>query len=320
MGSNYMHNDQPEAIKQLPATVVSRSEHRYLGVGLTILSAILFGVSPVFTAYVYQLGGTPETVTFFRSLFAALILLPIIWVKKIPLALPWPILSWIMVLGIISGITTLLLYLSYPYVGIGTATTLHFLYPMFVCLIGWVAFKERLAARKVWALVLSGVGVACFVNINEIKQLTGLVIAAISGLTYALYMVGIEQQKIDRLNSWLITFYVAVAVAGFMAVYNLAVSKIVVILPGAAYGYMIVIALLTSLFAVLLLQLGIRYLGASTAAIFCLFEPVASIVCGYLFLGEPLTVAKIMGCLLVSSAVILLVTNNNELVQPKPPV
>ena len=52
---------------------------------------------------------------------------------------------------------------------------------------------------------------------------------------------------------------------------------------------------------------GIEALGSSTASIFCLFEPIGSVICGALFLHENLTLAKILGCLIIILAVVLLI-------------
>ena len=59
-------------------------------------------------------------------------------------------------------------------------------------------------------------------------------------------------------------------------------------LPPAALGLTFVIALGTSLFAVALLQMGLRYLDATTAAILSLLEPLFGSLCGILWLGRRL--------------------------------
>ncbi len=42
----------------------------------------------------------------------------------------------------------------------------------------------------------------------------------------------------------------------------------------------------------MLFQFGIKSLGSTTAAIFCMLEPVASVISGWLFLGDPISMAK----------------------------
>ena len=137
------------------------SKNKCKGLIFTALSALLLGITPVLTSFTYSMGCTPETVTFFR--------------------MPWLVLSNIALFGIIGGgITTLLLYMSYPYVGIGTATTLHFLYPVFVCLICRIFFKEHLGLQKTIVLLIAGVGILCFLDIKELTHITGLVLAGVS--------------------------------------------------------------------------------------------------------------------------------------------
>ena len=50
-------------------------------------------------------------------------------------------------------LTALLLYNAYSYISLGTATTLHFLYPAFVALINYVFYKEHLAKSTVLVLL-----------------------------------------------------------------------------------------------------------------------------------------------------------------------
>ena len=83
-------------------------------------------------------------------------------------------------------------------------------------------------------------------------------------------------------------------------------SSIQFILPWNAYGLILLLSLVSSFLAVVLLQKGIQYLGSSTASLFCLFEPVTSVVCGALFLKEALTPAKIIGCCIIFTALIIM--------------
>jgi Predicted permease, DMT superfamily len=277
------------------------------GIILTMLSAFFFGASPLLVPFTYELGGNPETVNFFRSFFAALILLVILVVRKVPLSLGLRTIKDIALVGVFGGgLTTLLLYNSYSYIGIGTATTLHFVYPVFVCLICRIFFKEQLGIRRIVVLLIASIGIVCFFEPEQVQGGTGLVLAVVSGITYALYMVGMEKRGLDQLNSYLVTFYIGIFVALFLLLYSLPSGAIRVDLPMQAYVYMFVLAVATSFLGVMLLQMGIKYLGATTASIFCLFEPITSIISGGIFLDETLTWLKALGCGLIFLSVILL--------------
>ena len=115
-----------------------------------------------------------------------------------------------------------------------------------------------------------------------------------------------DKKGLKSLNTNVVSFYMAAAVAGAMLLYNLPTGKIVFALPPAALGLTFVIALGTSLFAVALLQMGLRYLDATTAAILSLLEPLFGSLCGILWLGEAFTAAKIVGSVLILAGVTLL--------------
>jgi drug/metabolite transporter (DMT)-like permease len=76
--------------------------------------------------------------------------------------------------------------------------------------------------------------------------------------------------------------------------------------------YTLIVSICTSFLAFAMLQLGIRELGATTAALFCLLEPITSILSGVRLLGEEMTFRKAAGCLLVLGAVVLTLLSGND--------
>ena len=68
----------------------------------------------------------------------------------------------------------------------------------------------------------------------------------------------------------------------------------------------VLFSLLCTVIALSLLQIGIKYVGASTAAILTTFEPITSIVCGVILLGETITTVKIIACSLIMIGVVML--------------
>lgn len=114
------------------------------------------------------------------------------------------------------------------------------------------------------------------------------------------------ETRLSHQNAYKISFYLAIFILLETLVYHLLFSSIQFILPWNAYGLILLLSLVSSFLAVVLLQKGIQYLGSSTASLFCLFEPVTSVVCGALFLKEALTPAKIIGCCIIFTALIIM--------------
>ena len=135
------------------------------GIFCTALSALLFGVTPLLGRLTYGMGSNALTLTFYRN---ALVILPIfllLRLRKISLRISPRQLATVLAVGILGrGFTTLMLYDSYRFVGIGIATTLHFLYPVFVAVLCRVVFHDRLGRVRLAALVLAGIGVLCFLE------------------------------------------------------------------------------------------------------------------------------------------------------------
>lgn len=73
-----------------------------------------------------------------------------------------------------------------------------------------------------------------------------------------------------------------------------------------AWGISGIIAFFTSIMAVILLQTGIKMIGASTASILSTFEPIVGIILGVLILNETITIRIIVGVILVMFSVIIL--------------
>lgn len=284
------------------------------GVILTILSAVLFGVTPVLASMSYELGSNAATLTFYRNLMVIPVLAIVMAVRKTDFRITKQQLGRIFLIGILgSGTTTVMLYASYDYVGISTATTLHFLYPVFVALICRIFYKDHLGKPKVLALIFASAGIALFLEPGEQMGMIGVILAVTSGLTYAFYMVGIEKFGLKSMDPFQFSFYLAISIVLEMLVYNIPTQDIVFDLSFRALLYTFIIAVCTSCFAVALLQLGVKYLNASSAAIFCLFEPITSSFCGVLLLHESLSIGKIVGSIviLVAAAILALCGNQN---------
>ncbi|MDU2158778.1 DMT family transporter, partial [Clostridium sp.] len=135
------------------------------GILFTILSAIIFGFTPALANITYEFGNNSLSMTFFRNLLAIPILFFILKYKRISLKVEKKELKHIFILSLIGvALTTALLYSSYSYIGVGVATTLHFMYPIFVALACRFIFNETLGKRKVLSLVMAFLGVALFMD------------------------------------------------------------------------------------------------------------------------------------------------------------
>ena len=282
------------------------------GYFLTILSAIIFGFTPIIAKFTYNMGNNGITLAFFRHLFVIPILFIMIKLLKINYKISLQQLKKIILVGVIgNAFTVAMLYTSYSYIQVGSATVLHFLYPMFVSLICFFYYKEQLSKTVRICLVIASIGILFFIEGGN-TSFIGLFLALFSGITFAYYIVGVEKLGLQMINPYVLNFYFAIVIAITLLIIGIVSNQLVLNLPMTAYGYSFIIAILTSIIGIICLQQGIKYLGATTASILSMFEPVTSVIFGIIILHERLTIVKAIGCLIILGAVIGLIVSNSK--------
>ena len=104
-----------------------------------------------------------------------------------------------------------------------------------------------------------------------------------------------------------ITFYVAIASIIGMFFYGISTNQLVLSsLTTKSWIISAVFAFLCTVVALSLLQVGIKHIGASEAAVISTFEPITSVIFGILLLNEKITPIKIIACILIFSGVLIL--------------
>ena len=283
--------------------------NRFLrGMSFTIISALLFGVTPILASMTYEMGSNANTITFYRNLMVVPVLLCVMLAKKIPFRVSLKEIGFLLLVGVVfRASTTYMLYESYNYVGVGTATTLHFLYPVITALVLRVVFREHLGRWKLIALVAASLGILCFLEQGKKACWLGILLSVASAVTYGCYLTGMDKSPLRTMNPTKVACYMGFTNAMAILIVDIPVKKIHFALPPKAMFLTFVIAICTSFLAVALLQMGIQDLGAGTAAIFCMFEPVSSVVAGWLILHETMTLQKLLGCIVILGGVTLMV-------------
>lgn len=279
------------------------------GILYTALSALLYGIAPVISARTYAMGSNALTLTFFRESMVLPLLLAVLLWRRVPLRVTPKQLAILAAVGLFfRGATTLMLNIAYRYIGVGAATTLHFMYPVFVALICRCLFRERLGRVRLIALVLACAGVALFLEVGQGdgSAALGMGFSIASGLTYACFMAAMDKTFLRQLDPFLVIFYTAAAIAPGMLLVNIPLRQIVFDLPPQAMFDTFLVAVISSFFAVIFLQIGVRYLSATTAAVFSLLEPVSCAAAGAIWLGESFTVHKVLGSVVILAAAGLL--------------
>lgn len=271
----------------------------------TALSAIIFGLMPLLTKIIIARGTTSLTIPFFRVFYVTIVLFLVLKIKKIDFHLEKRDLLSVMLTSIFgSGLTIIILNESYNYVDTGIATSLHFLYPLFVAILCCFFYGEKIKKKQIISLSFALVGIICFMSKGN-GSLFGYFLAIASGLTYAFYLVKMDKTGLVKMNAFKLSFYLALFTTIEIFTMNLFMQDVVFKMDAIAYGLLLVLALSSSFLATVLLQKGVLLLGSTRASFICLLEPVTSMIMGILWLNEALTFNKGLGGLAIIISLII---------------
>lgn len=279
--------------------------NNYKGIVYAFLSSAAFGIMPILARIAYANGSNPTTVLVFRFLISTIILFLYLKFSNVNTKLNKKQILLLLSIGIIGyTITTQTLFMSYNYLGAGLATTLHFIYPVVVCITGIIFFKNKMSTKKIVSLFLAILGVYSLVAFkNNTLNIFGISLALFSGVSYGITMIVLNLNIIRNLDNRVITMYICFGSTIGMLFYGLISNSIIWNFNFTAISCYIGISIISTITSMLLLLKAIKIIGVSSSSILGTFEPIVSIFLGALFLGENLSLA-----LLIGSALILIST------------
>lgn len=277
------------------------------GLALVILSAVIFGFTPLLAKTIYGCGSNSFTLALHRFIFGALALLAMhLWREKGGLGITRTEAKKLLICSFGYGMTPVFLLASYNYLSSGMATTIHFVYPVLV-LAGCVVFcHEKLTRRKLLCCVLCMAGILCFYTPGGGVSLAGIGIAFISGATYAFYIIYLAHSGLQEMPPYKLGFYLALFAAGQVLAVCLVLGKLTFAITAKGWVLSVVLALLLCLVATTAFQVGTKYVGPQNASLLSTFEPLTSVVVGVLIYRETLGARGVAGifCILLSVALL----------------
>lgn len=280
---------------------------------LAACAAATYGMNPLFALPLYENGLDTFSVLFLRYLTA----LPIVAImlkargRGLNIGRRNTFLSLIM--GVLMASSSISLFMSYLYMNAGIASTLLFIYPVMVALIMALFFKERLSPLLVLCLLLTATGIGILIKSSDgaVLSLTGVLLVMTSSLTYAIYIVSINQSSLRSVATLQVTFFVLLV--GTIIFFICTGCGQNLILPDKWWLWLCVVALalFPTVISFLCTTTAIQYVGSTPTAILGALEPVTAIFFGITIFDEILTGHDIVGIVLIITAVTMVVADSH---------
>lgn len=236
---------------------------------------------------------------FFRYGISALLLAGWMLLKREPFRVKGRELSLLAVLGLLFACSSLFLFISYEFIPSGLATTLVYLYPVFVALI--MVLLRFYPSWQTWISIAATFGGILLLSqpsgAAQIKPL-GILLAVGSALSYAFYLVIVNRSKrIKHVSEHTLTLYALLTgTALFASIRAVQGGSFIegVNRPGD-WANLIGLALVPTMISMLTLAISSRLIGPTKTSVLGVFEPLTAILIGTFLFGEPLTMKMGLG-------------------------
>jgi drug/metabolite transporter (DMT)-like permease len=276
------------------------------GTFLVILSAILFGSMPLFVKVININGGNLVLLTLMRSVISLPLLFLLMKHEEYKCLISLKEFKKVVILSLGFATTPILLLTSYKFIPSGMAMTIHFVYPVFVLIGCFLFFKDKPNRIKTVGVVLCTLGIFLFFEPGQTSNSSGILLAFLSGITYAFYVIYLDKSGLRNLKPFKLGFYLALVSSFELGVFAFLTGSLDNSLNLFGWVLCILYSLLITVGASISFQEGVKEIGSQRASILSTFEPITSIIIGIFIFSESFGVKTVIGIILILTAVVLL--------------
>lgn len=278
------------------------------GVVLAIISAICYGMNPLGALFLYEEGLNVNSVIFYRFIFASILLAIFMLIKKDSFYLKFKEIILLALLGLLFGISAISLFNSFLYMDAGLASTVLFIYPIFVAIIMALFFKEKNSIITILSIIFAFLGVVLLYESDGANVSNfGIFLVIVSSLCYAIYIVIINQYlKISALK---VTFYSMLFCTITILIHSFFDSSlnIMPLINFNMWFYTLFLALVPTIISLLFLIKAIQIVGSTSASILGALEPLTAVLIGVYVFNEKITFWLVIGIVFILFGVLLIV-------------
>ena len=212
-------------------------------------------------------------------------------------------LKLLIISGIAIGVNWILLFESYKYIPVSTATLCYYLSPVFVTLASPIVLKEKLTGLKLACVGAALLGMALISgvfqgNAGANNQFVGILLGCGAAVLYASVVLLNKFIKDIPANDCTVMQLGTVAVV--LLPYVLLTENVGAIDWNPSYlALLVFVGIVHTGIAYKLYFSAVPYVEGQTIALLSYIDPVITIILSAVILGEPLTIYSITGAILI---------------------
>jgi drug/metabolite transporter (DMT)-like permease len=252
---------------------------------------------PILARAAFASGTGTSTLLFLRFLIGAAAMFAFMKIKKLRLPDSKSIFLY-MIMGALGYAGQSFSYFTaLKYASASLVALILYIYPAIVTIISVVLFREKINGRKILAIILALSGCALIVGFSGSGNPRGILLALAAAVIYSVYIV--SGARIIHGGMAIQSSAVIMLSAAF--VFGLSVLKNGFEPPGDFVGAIsiVAIALVCTVLAIWAFFSGLERIGPTNTALVSTLEPVVTVTCSMIFLGESLSPTNGIGGFLI---------------------
>jgi drug/metabolite transporter (DMT)-like permease len=285
---------------------------RSSGTLLCLASAVAFGAMGVLGKLAYENGATVGTLLSVRFVLAAALFWVLVGGPRALRGIPRRDIGLGLGLGACGYAAQAGGYFTaLERIDASVLALLIYTYPAIVAAAAVAIGRERLDARKLWALAFVLVGLVLLLASAATGDLDplGTTLGLVTACVYSVYILT-SQGVAGRVRPLTLAALVCTGAAATLTVGSTLLGQLRPgDLTGAGWGWLAALALVATVAAISMFLAGLVRVGPTAAAILSTLEPVTTVVLAYLVFGEVLEGVQLLGGALVLGGVVVLSLN-----------
>lgn len=271
---------------------------RFKGFLAALATSSTFGLIPLFTLPLMAAGMAFPSILFYRFFIAALMLGGILLLTRQSLYVTGKQLLTLAGLSLLYDGSAIFLFWSYKYLSSGVATTINFLYPVFVTVIMIWGFKEKKSFWTFLSLSLAFCGVAVLSlggGAGGAPSPLGVGIDLLSALSYGVYIVGVNRSGVKDMGLLKLNFYIFLFAAAGLLLLTLLTGQFQRVPDARSDFNLTMLALVCTVASNMTLVYAVKRIGSTLTSVLGAMESVTAVCVGVWVFGEVFTSALAWG-------------------------
>lgn len=273
------------------------------------IASVCYGLNPLFALPLYSEGLTTFSILFYRYSFALVGLALLMKLRHERFGMSSKEFWLTTLMALLFAASSYTLFLSFKYIDAGIASTILFTYPIFVALVQWMFFREKIGWVIILSIALAFLGVSLLYKGEggATLNLWGVVLVIVSALTDAFYLIGVNRSVLKNMSGIKLSFYVALLSVFFFLILLDGGKDLQMLNTPTLMINAIGLSIFPTLISIAVITQAIHIIGSTPVSIFGALEALTALLVSVFIFDGKLTFLNIIGIALILSSVIMVV-------------